>query len=207
MSTSVLRDADHLPTGAVEVFHDLTKIKKMEQELARLNTLAALGEMAATIAHEVRNPLSGIGGFAALLEKDLEKDDPRHKLATKIIRGVNSLNDTVTTLLNYTRFDETNRADTSFGDFIERTIRQYKRDNPDRNHLTIRLTHPSAGETCFVDIDPLLFRQVFFNLFANAADMQVKRGKIDYRLPHPGASDGHDPLRRPASARTRRDRV
>ncbi|MBU2534466.1 MAG: PAS domain-containing protein, partial [Alphaproteobacteria bacterium] len=179
VSTAVLYDAESRPSGAVEVFHDLTKIKKMEHELARLNTLAALGEMAATIAHEVRNPLAGIGGFAALLQKDLDADDARQKLVSKIIRGVSSLNDTVTTLLNYTRFDETNRMDTQFGEFIERTIRQYKRDNPDREQLTIRLTHPSAGESCFVDIDPMLFRQVFFNLFTNAGDMQVKRGRVD----------------------------
>ncbi|MFQ5452639.1 MAG: PAS domain-containing protein, partial [Candidatus Zixiibacteriota bacterium] len=72
VSTAILRDKDGYSVGAVEVFQDLTKIKKMEKEIARLNTLAALGEMAATIAHEVRNPLSGIGGFAALLERDLE---------------------------------------------------------------------------------------------------------------------------------------
>ncbi len=179
VSTAVLRDADGRPIGAVEVLHDLTKIKKMEHELARLNTLAALGEMAATIAHEVRNPLSGIGGFAALLQKDLEGDDDRQKLVSKIIRGVTSLNDTVTTLLNYTRFDETNRVDTLFGDFIESTIRQYKRDNPNRTNLTIRLTHPSAGEGCYVDIDPMLFRQVFFNLFTNASDVQPKRVRVD----------------------------
>ena len=66
-----MRDDEGRSIGAVEVFQDLTKIKKMEQEIARLNTLAALGEMAAAIAHEVRNPLSGIVGFASLLEKEL----------------------------------------------------------------------------------------------------------------------------------------
>ncbi len=90
--------------GAVEVFQDLTRLKKIEQELSRLSTLAALGEMAATIAHEVRNPLAGIGGFASLLKRDLNIDDPKQKLVDKIIAGVESLNRTVTTLLNYYPF-------------------------------------------------------------------------------------------------------
>lgn len=76
VSTAILRDNEGRPNGAVEVFHDLTKMKRMEQEFARLNTLAALGEMAATIAHEVRNPLAGIGGFAALLHRDIADEDP-----------------------------------------------------------------------------------------------------------------------------------
>jgi len=173
VSTTVLRDGDGSPTGAVEVFHDLTKIKKMEHELARLNTLAALGEMAATIAHEVRNPLAGIGGFAALLKKDLGDDDPRGKLVDKIIRGVDNLNETVTTLLNYTRFEETNIANVRFDEFMERTIRQYRRDNPDRSGLSIKVkaANDAVEPLPPLEIDPMLFRQVFFNLFSNAADV------------------------------------
>ncbi|UCC45224.1 MAG: PAS domain-containing protein, partial [Candidatus Zixiibacteriota bacterium] len=128
VSTAVLRDNDGRLVGAVEVFQDLTKFKKMEQEIARLNTLAALGEMAATVAHEVRNPLSGIGGFAALLERDLTDEDPRKELAQKIIRGVNSLNDTVETLLNYTRFEEINKVEVDFEAFVRATVDQFRED-------------------------------------------------------------------------------
>ncbi|MDD4052983.1 MAG: PAS domain S-box protein, partial [candidate division Zixibacteria bacterium] len=65
VSTALLHDPEEGPMGAVEIFFDLTKTKKLEEEISRVKMLAALGEMAATVAHEVRNPLGGIGGFAA----------------------------------------------------------------------------------------------------------------------------------------------
>ena len=86
-STSLLTDGEGNHLGAVEVFFDLTHLKELEQEVTRVKTLAALGEMAATVAHEVRNPLGGIAGFAALLERDLEPEDPRKRLVNKIIEG------------------------------------------------------------------------------------------------------------------------
>ena len=67
-STSLVKNEHGEVFGAVEMFVDMTEIKKLEEEVQRARTLAALGEMAANVAHEIRNPLGGIGGFAALLE-------------------------------------------------------------------------------------------------------------------------------------------
>ena len=78
-STSLLTDGDDNVLGAVEVFFDLSKLKQLEEEITRVRTLAALGEMAATVAHEVKKPLGGIRGFADLLDRDLEGGDPRKK--------------------------------------------------------------------------------------------------------------------------------
>ncbi|MDZ7261708.1 MAG: PAS domain S-box protein [candidate division KSB1 bacterium] len=61
-STSLVKDNNGLLLGAMKIFHDLTEIKKLEDEIQQTRTLAALGEMAASIAHEIRNPLGGIGG-------------------------------------------------------------------------------------------------------------------------------------------------
>ncbi|MDH4155993.1 MAG: ATP-binding protein [candidate division Zixibacteria bacterium] len=182
VSTAILRDDDGRPTGAVEILHDLTKIEKMEQEIVRLNTLAALGEMAATIAHEVRNPLSGISGFAALLERDLDEGDPRRDLVKKITRGVNSLNETVATLLSYTRFEELNKRETAYGDFLQAVIDQFTIDGADRMADTgIILTPPGDEESlkAFPVIDQMLFRQIFFNMFSNAIEACGSGARIE----------------------------
>ena len=182
VSTVVLRDDDGAPSGAIEVLHDLTKVKKMEQELARLNTLAALGEMAATIAHEVRNPLTGISGFAALLGRDLDRDDPRQKLVTKISRGVESLNQTVTSLLNYTRFDEINAESIDYGEFLMRMIEQFKYDQPDlARGSTFNLRSPYGGkvEQLMVTLDPMLLRQLYYNLLKNAIEACNGKAVVD----------------------------
>lgn len=185
VSTSLIKDIDNQPVGAVEVFHDLTKIKKMEQELARLNTLAALGEMAATVAHEVRNPLAGIGGFARLLERDLDKDDPKNELVKKITQGVDNLNGTVETLLNYTRFEEMNKQDVDYQKFISDAIIQFKNDNLARienvNFNYKPISQPGK-ERLMVKIDKMLFRQILFNIFTNALDAFNCQGEINIKI-------------------------
>ncbi|MCP4683885.1 MAG: PAS domain S-box protein [bacterium] len=173
VSTAILRDENNRANGAVEVFHDLTRIKKMEQEIARLNTLAALGEMAATVAHQVRNPLSGILGYGSLLKRDMEPDDPRQKLVTKITDGVETLNNTVTTLLNYTRNDKVSRERVDFEEFISDTVSRFRRESvglSDGAEITVTSADPPKNGSLFLNLDPVLFRQVLYNLFTNSCE-------------------------------------
>jgi PAS domain S-box-containing protein len=102
-SGALIRGVEGSIEGALEVFTDLTELKQMEEEIARVKSLAALGEVAALIAHEVRNPLSGIGGFAALLESELGEDHPQINYVRKIVGGVEKLEQTVLSLLEYAR--------------------------------------------------------------------------------------------------------
>ena len=102
-NTSRLHSVDGDVLGAIETFEDISQLQELSRQDSRVSTLTALGEMAATVAHEIRNPLGGIGGFAGLLERDLEVDDPRRRLVKKVVEGVESLNRMVTNLLNYTR--------------------------------------------------------------------------------------------------------
>jgi signal transduction histidine kinase len=187
VSTAKMTDSQGNPAGAVEVFQDLTKMRQMEQEIARLTTLAALGEMAATIAHQVRNPLAGIGGFASLLGRDLDDADPRQKLVTKIKRGVESLNDTVTALLNYSRSDELNLVAMDYHEFITATIDDFRMAvGSELKGFRIRVmpAGPSGMRPVSVSIDRQLMRQVFMNLLDNSFDVLKGEGNvsISYRV-------------------------
>jgi len=102
-STSLTRSGNGAITGAVKVIEDLTELRELEEQARRQDRLAALGQMAATVAHEIRNPLGGIEGFASLLSRDFEEGDPRLKLVTKILEGARSLNRVVSELLLFTR--------------------------------------------------------------------------------------------------------
>jgi signal transduction histidine kinase len=102
-STSFTRDGRGQVTGAVKVFEDLSEIRELEEQARRQDRLAALGQMAATVAHEIRNPLGGIEGFASLLARDFDQTDPRSKLVTKVQEGTRSLNRVVNELLMFTR--------------------------------------------------------------------------------------------------------
>ena len=185
VSTAILKDESGNCTGAVEVFQDLTKIRRMEQEIARLNTLAALGEMAATIAHEVRNPLSGIGGFAALLERDFEPTDPKVALIQKIKKGVETLNQTVTKLLNYTRFNELTRVETSYLPYLKTLIDQFRHEQASRGNNCIVIVEDSSlskFHDVIVSIDKLLYRQSLVNILTNSIEAVGQEAKINISL-------------------------
>jgi PAS domain S-box-containing protein len=186
VSTAILTDNSGRAVGAVEVFHDLTKTKKMEMEITRLNTLAALGEMAAAVSHQVRNPLSGILGYGSLLKRDMEPNDPRQKLVNRITDGVETLNKTVTTLLDYTRNEEVKRESVQFNEYLADAVRLFRRDHDtlaDGLEFVIEPAANEAGQDYAVVIDPVLFRQVLFNLFCNAGEACSAGGQltISYR--------------------------
>lgn len=172
VSTSILRDNKGGSRGAVEVFQDLTKMQRMEEELARLNTMAALGQMAATVAHEVRNPLGAIAGFAALLRRDLDTDDPRQELVSKIVQGTENLNQTVETLLNYARFEELNKRETDYGGFLQSVLDQfcYNQGEDVRDRILLRRDQDSGCGSVSAVIDAQLMRQALFNVMTNALE-------------------------------------
>ena len=87
--------------GAGEVFNRATG-QALRSKCGQVNTLAALGEMAATVAHEIRNLLGGIAGYAGMLERDLSSEDPNRRLVHRIGRGRVYLTSSLS-LLTYTR--------------------------------------------------------------------------------------------------------
>ena len=177
-STSVVHENDGRVLGAVEVFNDLTEVKRLEAELQRAHVLAALGEMAATVAHEIRNPLSGIAGFAAMLQRDLEAADPRYRLVQKITEGVARLNRIVSSLLTYTRPLQLNSHPVRFAELVEETIAFFEIDL-ERAHKNINVERhfPEAEQIC--NMDPEQFQQVILNLLQNATQAMPEGGTID----------------------------
>lgn len=180
-STSLLTDGEGCVLGAVEVFRDLTEVKKLEEEIRRMHTLAALGQMAATMAHEVRNPLGGIAGFAALLRRDLKDAPQERRLVEKIIEGVSSLNKIVTALLgyakpvnrNFQRIDFLELMDKTVG-FFEGSINNHKAKTG--REITLRKSYQSDCIWCYADPEQLT--EVVLNLLQNAIDAMPQGGEL-----------------------------
>jgi PAS domain S-box-containing protein len=180
-TTSVVKDRNGLVLGAVEISTDLTQIKQLQNQMQHAKTLAALGEMAATVAHEIRNPLAGIGGFAGLLERDLEGDDPRRALVKKIVQGVSSLNKIVSNLLVYTRPMELQVQRVDFIEWMEDILR-YAELEIEKEHKDIVIERDYRFERMEARIDPEKFQQVFLNLIFNAIQSIEGKGKIILRI-------------------------
>jgi PAS domain S-box-containing protein len=176
--TSILRDQAGRCLGAVEIFSDVSRIKALEGEMQQARTMAALGEMSATVAHEIRNPLGAMGMWAGLLERDLAPGDERGKTLKKIIEGLSRLNKIVSNLLIYTR---PIRAElrkmpleaclAEIVDFVEIEI--------GRLGLSIDLVKEwSASARTFVLADPEKIEQVVMNLCLNAMQAMPSGGVL-----------------------------
>lgn len=169
---SVIADRDGHRLGYVKTFQDLSELSALREQVRQIDRLAAIGEMAATVAHEIRNPLGGIRGFASFLAQDTPEDDPRHRLVQKILSGVGSLEKVVSGLLEYTRPVELKLAPASCAKIAHAAMR-YMEYDPSR--ITI-----------FTEIDPDLrvladadrIRQVLMNVLVNAVQSIEERGEI-----------------------------
>ena len=180
VSTAAVRDPEGRRLGAVASFQNLTHQKQMERELSQTRTLAALGQMAATVAHEIRNPLGGIGGFARLLQRDLPEGDPRRRLADRVIEGVGSLNKIVTNLLAYTKPMETQLSDVEIAPWLD-DLADWCRDEASAQEiLEIEVVVDVEPRVRMGRFDPDKLRQVMLNLALNALQALPGKGRIRF---------------------------
>ena len=101
MTQAELNDQAGHAIGRLHLFHDVTKVRHLEERLQRRNRLAAMGEMIGCIAHEIRNPLGSVELFASMLRKDLQRAPRLHNYAEHISMAVQSMDRLLSNLLVY----------------------------------------------------------------------------------------------------------
>jgi PAS domain S-box-containing protein len=167
-----LADRSGARTGTVVVFQDLREIEHLREQVRRKDRLAALGEMAATVAHEIRNPLGGIRGFAALLERDIDPSDDRARLVQKILVGTRELDRVVTDLLEYTRPLELDIRPVSCAELVTSALGYL-----DINGQEIDIVN-TVKEDLTVTVDAGKTRQVLLNILLNAVQSVDSTGAV-----------------------------
>jgi PAS domain S-box-containing protein len=182
-STSLLKEQGGEILGAVEVFSDRTELKRMEEEMMRVKTLAAIGEMAAVVVHEVKNPLGGIRGFAELLERDLDEGDPRRRSVKKIVEGVETLDRIVKSLLDYTKPVKLNPRKVEMVKFIDEVVSFFEMDGSQKG-ASVRIVKKCHKDELFCQLDGERFRQILLNLLHNAVQAMPEGGKVTIDLGH-----------------------
>ncbi len=167
--------------GLVVTLEDLSRLQELSEQASRVSTLTALGEMSATIAHEIRNPLGGIGGFAGLLERDMHIDDPNRRLVKKIIEGVAGLNRMVTSLLNYTRPFQLNLRPINIVEVVEDCLGFFEIDAGTRlDDIELERQFPHTPLMCRADPEHL--QQIVLNLLHNAVQAMPDGGQLTLSL-------------------------
>ena len=151
------------------------ELQQKNEQLERKNRLAALGEMAAGIAHEIRNPLGGIQLYASLLENDLSGQEDQLKVVRKISKGVKSLDMIVNDILAFTQDQNCNQTEVHLMGLVSEVI-DYVQPHIAGSQIEIDRRQVDRGLICQVDLD--MMRRVLLNLLLNAIDALADKGKI-----------------------------
>ncbi len=179
-SISPLTDPEGSLIGHTLIFQDITKFKEMEEQMKRVDKMAAVGLLAAGMAHEIRNPLASLSGSVQILNTELNLDDHQQHLMEITLREAERLNTLVTDFLLFAQPPQTHKILTPIGSVLEETLDLFI--HSPSFHDGIRILRPSGQEKIQASIDPDQMKQVFWNLFINAAQSMSNGGKIEVQL-------------------------
>jgi two-component system sensor histidine kinase PilS (NtrC family) len=167
-------------TGQVIVLQDLTELRRMEEAVRRADRLAALGKLAAGLAHEIRNPLASMCGSIALLGKAPSLSEKDRRLMQIVSREGERLEALVTDFLAFARPSQPQLSCVQLSRVIDDTLTMFRQD-PTAQALRIE-TELDPGEPLWVNADPSQLRQVLWNLLSNAADAMKRAGAVRVRV-------------------------
>lgn len=143
----------------------------------RTDRMKLLGEMAAQVAHEIRNPLGGIKGFASLLKRDLADHPQMEQMADYIIEGTDNLNRLVGQILHYARPLQPHLEKVDLIAVLKELKLHIAADESINRH-NITLAIDTAFEELFLSLDPSLFKAAMLNLIVNAAQAMPDGGAL-----------------------------
>jgi PAS domain S-box-containing protein len=175
LTLAPLYDAAGEFAGTTGIARDVTVLKQMERQLLERERLAAVGELAAMVAHEVRNPLAGIRGGCEILLEGYTQGDPRHEIGVEIIHQVDRLTRTVHDLLTFARPRAVDPIPTDIHGLIERIL-QNLRDDP--ANAGIEVVRDFTADAPIVQVDGRQMEQVFLNLVLNAIQAMHHKGRV-----------------------------
>ncbi len=193
VSASRVRDKNRVPIGTVLILQDNTRLRTLEDEARRNQHLRAMGEMAAGIAHEIRNPLASIELFASLLMKDLAGDARKTELVGHIRSGVKNMDRIISSILLFAKSPRPSRHRSDVRRLIEDLL-DHSPDLPVPENIRITRRFPEGALA--VSGDGELLRRVFLNLLRNGIQAMPTGGELSVSGEQSGPDAGQKNQRR-----------
>ena len=178
VSAAKLISKDEEDLGAVFILRDLREINALQERVTTSERLAAIGSLAAGVAHEIRNPLSSIKGFAQFFLKKNPPESTDHQYSEVMIQEVERLDRVITNLLDYANPKEPAQEQTSLTDIIHRSIALI---TDDAKAKKIDVTVEIEENIPPVKVDRDQITQVLLNIALNGLDAMKKGGKLTVR--------------------------
>jgi PAS domain S-box-containing protein len=200
LSAAPLKGGEGKDLGVIAVMRDLTVVRELEQRLRRSDRLAALGTLAAGLAHEIKNPLTSLLTFSRHLTRRFDDEQFREKFQSVVPRELERINGIVERLLELARPPRLSFAAVRLPPLLERALELYAHEIETGN---VRVAREHARDLPVIWVDPDALYQAVVNLVRNALDAMPSGGRLVLRTgwsdtPHVARPGGR---REPAGAR------
>ena len=187
-SSTPLKGGEGKDLGVIGVLRDLTLVRRLESDLRRSDRLAALGSLAAGLAHEIKNPLTSLVTFSRHLERRFDDVQFRRKFQSVVPRELERINVIVERLLELARPTRLSFTLVRPPDLLERALELYA-NQLETKQIEVRREY--ARDVPPIQADPEALYRAFVNLVANALDAMSPGGRLTLRARW---ADGHDAL-------------
>ncbi len=177
---AVLKDENKNPRGLIILLRDLTELKRLQKEIERSQRLASVGSLAAGVAHELRNPLSSIKGFATYFRERYRNYPDDVKNADIMIQEVERLDRVIGQLLEFSRPLNLKKTKGPLEEIILHTLKLVEKQAKDRGISIVTRIFPS--ETAEITFDHDKIKQVLLNLLLNAIEAMKKGGMLSVEM-------------------------
>ena len=175
LSATEIKNEDEVKLGVVVLLNDMREILELQDRAKRAEHLASIGQMAATVAHEIRNPLSSIRGFAQFFANLFKEKTEERTYALAMMEESNRLNRIISELLDYARPLELKIRQTSIEKLFLDTVRWIELEKVTSCIKVIEQIQPEVPE---VQLDHDRILQVLLNLTQNSIDAMPNGGKL-----------------------------
>jgi two-component system sensor histidine kinase HydH len=179
IGVSSLKDENDVFLGHILLFKDLTEVRALRKEVARSQRLASVGRLAAGVAHEIRNPLSSIKGFATYFKERYPDKPDDQQTANIMIQEVDRLNRVVGQLLEFARPISVKPRRISLQALLKDSIKLIE-DRAAEKNISIRTQYAAQVDEAWGDPDRI--NQILLNLYLNAMDAMESGGQLKVGL-------------------------
>jgi two-component system sensor histidine kinase HydH len=176
MTASPIKDYENQITGFLFLFRDLTQIKELKKQVDTNKRLAAIGKLAAGVAHEIRNPLSSIKGFATYFGKRYEDQSKDREIAQIMVKEVERINGSVTQLLEFAKPLAVEKKQVNIKEMVTHSLKLVGHDL-DQKSIETKVNIDSKKTVIHTDGDRM--NQVLLNLYINAIEALGDNGVLE----------------------------
>lgn len=164
-------------SGSVEIFDDRTELNALARRVHQMDKMAALGNMAAGIAHEIRNPMNAVKGFADLFQRQLDPASQNYRWAGLISEGVREVDGIITSLLSFAQPEKLNVETLECAALVEDAIAAALQRTPGARDAAAWIITRECGPAALRG-DRIKLRQALRNLISNALEVQPDGGAV-----------------------------